>query len=88
MCVLCVESDAREKDEERDGDDKPRSIRDRRRPREKRRSTGVSYWTLDVREIRLKTFTFVPWINDVQTQKPHLKLICYCAARHWPSSAY
>ncbi|XP_056603805.1 protein phosphatase 1 regulatory subunit 12A isoform X2 [Triplophysa dalaica] len=41
------ESDAREKDEERDGDDKPRSIRDRRRPREKRRSTGVSFWTQD-----------------------------------------
>ncbi|XP_057179880.1 protein phosphatase 1 regulatory subunit 12A isoform X4 [Triplophysa rosa] len=41
------ESDAREKDEERDGEDKPRSIRDRRRPREKRRSTGVSFWTQD-----------------------------------------
>ncbi|KAA0721090.1 Protein phosphatase 1 regulatory subunit 12A [Triplophysa tibetana] len=41
------DSDAREKDEERDGDDKPRSIRDRRRPREKRRSTGVSFWTQD-----------------------------------------
>uniref|UniRef100_A0A1A8EVX0 Protein phosphatase 1 regulatory subunit n=1 Tax=Nothobranchius korthausae TaxID=1143690 RepID=A0A1A8EVX0_9TELE len=28
---------------EEDGEDKPRSIRDRRRPREKRRSTGVSW---------------------------------------------
>ncbi|XP_021330672.1 protein phosphatase 1 regulatory subunit 12A isoform X1 [Danio rerio] len=43
------ESDRKEKDEDRDGDDKsqPRSIRDRRRPREKRRSTGVSFWTQD-----------------------------------------
>ncbi|XP_073723562.1 protein phosphatase 1 regulatory subunit 12A isoform X11 [Misgurnus anguillicaudatus] len=41
------ESDGREKDEDRDGEDKPRSIRDRRRPREKRRSTGVSFWTQD-----------------------------------------
>lgn len=38
------------KDEEKEGEDKsqPRSIRDRRRPREKRRSTGVSFWTQDV----------------------------------------
>uniref|UniRef100_A0A672JAQ7 Protein phosphatase 1 regulatory subunit n=1 Tax=Salarias fasciatus TaxID=181472 RepID=A0A672JAQ7_SALFA len=35
--------------EEKEGEDKsqPRSIRDRRRPREKRRSTGVSFWTQD-----------------------------------------
>ncbi|KAM8908645.1 protein phosphatase 1 regulatory subunit 12A isoform 5-T5 [Spinachia spinachia] len=35
------------KEEEKEGEDKsqPRSIRDRRRPREKRRSTGVSFWT-------------------------------------------
>uniref|UniRef100_A0A8C7FJL0 Protein phosphatase 1 regulatory subunit n=2 Tax=Oncorhynchus kisutch TaxID=8019 RepID=A0A8C7FJL0_ONCKI len=34
---------------EKEGEDKsqPRSIRDRRRPREKRRSTGVSFWTQD-----------------------------------------
>ncbi|KAI1882025.1 hypothetical protein AGOR_G00246450 [Albula goreensis] len=34
---------------EEDGDDRsqPRSIRERRRPREKRRSTGVSFWTQD-----------------------------------------
>lgn len=39
------------KEEEKEGEDKsqPRSIRDRRRPREKRRSTGVSFWTQDVR---------------------------------------
>ncbi|XP_051974845.1 protein phosphatase 1 regulatory subunit 12A-like isoform X14 [Xyrauchen texanus] len=42
-------SDKIEKDEDKDGEDKsqPRSIRDRRRPREKRRSTGVSFWTQD-----------------------------------------
>uniref|UniRef100_A0AAQ5ZZT6 Protein phosphatase 1 regulatory subunit n=1 Tax=Amphiprion ocellaris TaxID=80972 RepID=A0AAQ5ZZT6_AMPOC len=36
-------------EEEKEGEDKsqPRSIRDRRRPREKRRSTGVSFWTQD-----------------------------------------
>uniref|UniRef100_A0A8C5FG87 Protein phosphatase 1 regulatory subunit n=1 Tax=Gadus morhua TaxID=8049 RepID=A0A8C5FG87_GADMO len=36
-----------DKEEEKEGEDKsqPRSIRDRRRPREKRRSTGVSFWT-------------------------------------------
>ncbi|KAL4659556.1 protein phosphatase 1 regulatory subunit 12A-like [Arapaima gigas] len=35
--------------EDKEGEDKtqPRSIRDRRRPREKRRSTGVSFWTQD-----------------------------------------
>uniref|UniRef100_A0A667ZQP8 Protein phosphatase 1 regulatory subunit n=1 Tax=Myripristis murdjan TaxID=586833 RepID=A0A667ZQP8_9TELE len=39
------------KEEEKEGEDKsqPRSIRDRRRPREKRRSTGVSFWTQDSR---------------------------------------
>uniref|UniRef100_A0AAY4DEV3 Protein phosphatase 1 regulatory subunit n=1 Tax=Denticeps clupeoides TaxID=299321 RepID=A0AAY4DEV3_9TELE len=38
------------KEEEKEGEDKsqPRSIRDRRRPREKRRSTGVSYPIQDV----------------------------------------
>uniref|UniRef100_A0A3P8UYS0 Protein phosphatase 1 regulatory subunit n=1 Tax=Cynoglossus semilaevis TaxID=244447 RepID=A0A3P8UYS0_CYNSE len=38
------------KEEEKEGEDKsqPRSIRDRRRPREKRRSTGVSFWTQDL----------------------------------------
>lgn len=42
------------KEEEKEGEDKsqPRSIRDRRRPREKRRSTGVSFWTQDVRRSR------------------------------------
>ncbi|XP_016135655.1 protein phosphatase 1 regulatory subunit 12A-like [Sinocyclocheilus grahami] len=43
------ESDRKEKEDDRDSEDKsqPRSIRDRRRPREKRRSTGVSFWTQD-----------------------------------------
>ncbi|XP_023666703.1 protein phosphatase 1 regulatory subunit 12A isoform X3 [Paramormyrops kingsleyae] len=38
-----------DKQEEKEGEDKaqPRSIRERRRPREKRRSTGVSFWTQD-----------------------------------------
>lgn len=41
--------EAEKREEEKDGEDKsqPRSIRDRRRPREKRRSTGVSFWTQD-----------------------------------------
>ncbi|XP_049617505.1 protein phosphatase 1 regulatory subunit 12A isoform X3 [Syngnathus scovelli] len=44
-----TEKEADKKEEEKEGDDKsqPRSIRDRRRPREKRRSTGVSFWTQD-----------------------------------------
>ncbi|KAK9976043.1 hypothetical protein ABG768_021263 [Culter alburnus] len=43
------ESDRKEREDDKDGEDKsqPRSIRDRRRPREKRRSTGVSFWTQD-----------------------------------------
>uniref|UniRef100_A0A671KZZ3 Protein phosphatase 1 regulatory subunit n=1 Tax=Sinocyclocheilus anshuiensis TaxID=1608454 RepID=A0A671KZZ3_9TELE len=43
------DSDRKEKEDDRDAEDKsqPRSIRDRRRPREKRRSTGVSFWTQD-----------------------------------------
>ncbi|XP_026087515.1 protein phosphatase 1 regulatory subunit 12A isoform X6 [Carassius auratus] len=43
------ESDRKEKEDDKDADDKsqPRSIRDRRRPREKRRSTGVSFLTVD-----------------------------------------
>lgn len=45
-------TEADKKEDEKDGEDKyqPRSIRDRRRPREKRRSTGVSFWTQDVRD--------------------------------------
>ncbi|XP_053719082.1 protein phosphatase 1 regulatory subunit 12A isoform X3 [Synchiropus splendidus] len=44
-----TEKETDKKEEEKEGDDKsqPRSIRDRRRPREKRRSTGVSFWTQD-----------------------------------------
>ncbi|XP_041833154.1 protein phosphatase 1 regulatory subunit 12A isoform X1 [Melanotaenia boesemani] len=43
------EKETDKKEEEKEGEDKsqPRSIRDRRRPREKRRSTGVSFWTQD-----------------------------------------
>ncbi|KAM6961652.1 protein phosphatase 1 regulatory subunit 12A isoform 6-T7 [Tautogolabrus adspersus] len=44
-----TEKELDRKEEEKEGEDKsqPRSIRDRRRPREKRRSTGVSFWTQD-----------------------------------------
>ncbi|KAK7895941.1 hypothetical protein WMY93_021266 [Mugilogobius chulae] len=44
-----AEKELEKKEDEKDGEDKsqPRSIRDRRRPREKRRSTGVSFWTQD-----------------------------------------
>ncbi|KAG1929812.1 protein phosphatase 1 regulatory subunit 12A isoform X1 [Pimephales promelas] len=43
------EYDRKEREDDKDSEDKsqPRSIRDRRRPREKRRSTGVSFWTQD-----------------------------------------
>uniref|UniRef100_A0A4W4G1I1 Protein phosphatase 1 regulatory subunit n=1 Tax=Electrophorus electricus TaxID=8005 RepID=A0A4W4G1I1_ELEEL len=45
------------KEEEKEGEDRsqPRSIRDRRRPREKRRSTGVSFRTLDVSSLHTDT---------------------------------
>uniref|UniRef100_A0A8C8WHQ6 Protein phosphatase 1 regulatory subunit n=1 Tax=Panthera leo TaxID=9689 RepID=A0A8C8WHQ6_PANLE len=44
------EREGEKKEEEKEGEDKsqPKSIRERRRPREKRRSTGVSFWTQDV----------------------------------------
>ncbi|KAG7454664.1 hypothetical protein MATL_G00262220 [Megalops atlanticus] len=44
-----TEKESDRKEEEKEGEDRsqPRSIRDRRRPREKRRSTGVSFWTQD-----------------------------------------
>nr|XP_046234667.1 protein phosphatase 1 regulatory subunit 12A isoform X5 [Scatophagus argus] len=44
-----TEKETDKREEEKEGEDKsqPRSIRDRRRPREKRRSTGVSFWTQD-----------------------------------------
>ncbi|XP_070404046.1 protein phosphatase 1 regulatory subunit 12A isoform X9 [Nothobranchius furzeri] len=38
-----TEKETDKREEDKDGEDKPRSIRDRRRPREKRRSTGVSW---------------------------------------------
>ncbi|XP_043303071.1 protein phosphatase 1 regulatory subunit 12A isoform X5 [Cervus elaphus] len=43
------EREGEKKEEEKEGEDKsqPKSIRERRRPREKRRSTGVSFWTQD-----------------------------------------
>ncbi|XP_027128013.1 protein phosphatase 1 regulatory subunit 12A isoform X4 [Larimichthys crocea] len=44
-----TEKEMDRKEEEKEGEDKSqsRSIRERRRPREKRRSTGVSFWTQD-----------------------------------------
>ncbi|NXL60917.1 MYPT1 phosphatase, partial [Chordeiles acutipennis] len=42
------EREAGKKEEEKEEDkSQPKSIRERRRPREKRRSTGVSFWTQD-----------------------------------------
>lgn len=56
MSVFWPESDRKEREDDKDGEDKsqPRSIRDRRRPREKRRSTGVPPWTQDVRLLHIK----------------------------------
>ncbi|NWY23494.1 MYPT1 phosphatase, partial [Pheucticus melanocephalus] len=43
-----TEREGGKKEEEKEEDkSQPKSIRERRRPREKRRSTGVSYWTQD-----------------------------------------
>ncbi|XP_066523984.1 protein phosphatase 1 regulatory subunit 12A isoform X3 [Hoplias malabaricus] len=42
-----VEVDKKEAEKEAEDKSQIRSIRDRRRPREKRRSTGVSFWTQD-----------------------------------------
>ncbi|XP_026182800.1 protein phosphatase 1 regulatory subunit 12A isoform X3 [Mastacembelus armatus] len=44
-----TEKETDKKEEEKEGEDKSqtRSIRERRRPREKRRSTGVSFWSQD-----------------------------------------
>ncbi|GAB5574063.1 protein phosphatase 1 regulatory subunit 12A isoform X3 [Prionailurus iriomotensis] len=44
------EREGEKREEEKEGEDKsqPKSIRERRRPREKRRSTGVSFWTQDM----------------------------------------
>lgn len=43
------EREGEKKEDEKESEDKsqPKSIRERRRPREKRRSTGVSFWTQD-----------------------------------------
>uniref|UniRef100_A0A452IWB1 Protein phosphatase 1 regulatory subunit n=1 Tax=Gopherus agassizii TaxID=38772 RepID=A0A452IWB1_9SAUR len=47
---LLLLTEGRKKEEEKEEDkSQSKSIRDRRRPREKRRSTGVSFWTQDVR---------------------------------------
>lgn len=43
-----AETDKKEEEKEEDKS-QTKSIRERRRPREKRRSTGVSFWTQDVR---------------------------------------
>uniref|UniRef100_A0A3B1KJB8 Protein phosphatase 1 regulatory subunit n=1 Tax=Astyanax mexicanus TaxID=7994 RepID=A0A3B1KJB8_ASTMX len=42
-----AEADKREAEKDAEDKGQPRSIRDRRRPREKRRSTGVSFWPQD-----------------------------------------
>uniref|UniRef100_A0A8D0GQS4 Protein phosphatase 1 regulatory subunit n=1 Tax=Sphenodon punctatus TaxID=8508 RepID=A0A8D0GQS4_SPHPU len=49
------EREARRKEEEKEEDkSQSKSIRERRRPREKRRSTGVSFWTQDVSDKLMK----------------------------------
>uniref|UniRef100_A0A5F9CLU2 Protein phosphatase 1 regulatory subunit n=1 Tax=Oryctolagus cuniculus TaxID=9986 RepID=A0A5F9CLU2_RABIT len=47
------EREGEKREEEKEAEDKsqPKSIRERRRPREKRRSTGVSFWTQDTDSI-------------------------------------
>ncbi|XP_032202809.1 protein phosphatase 1 regulatory subunit 12A isoform X7 [Mustela erminea] len=49
------EREGEKKEEEKEGEDKsqPKSIRERRRPREKRRSTGVSFWTQDRESLQI-----------------------------------
>uniref|UniRef100_A0A8C9VFZ8 Protein phosphatase 1 regulatory subunit n=1 Tax=Scleropages formosus TaxID=113540 RepID=A0A8C9VFZ8_SCLFO len=42
-----ISRDAEKEDKEGEDKAQPRTIRERRRPREKRRSTGVSFWTQD-----------------------------------------
>ncbi|KAJ6651599.1 hypothetical protein lerEdw1_020800 [Lerista edwardsae] len=48
-----------EKKEEEEDKSQTKSIRERRRPREKRRSTGVSFWTQDVSEKLLNTLRMI-----------------------------
>uniref|UniRef100_A0A8C1MDW8 Protein phosphatase 1 regulatory subunit n=2 Tax=Cyprinus carpio TaxID=7962 RepID=A0A8C1MDW8_CYPCA len=55
------ESDRKDKEDDAEDKSQPRSIRDRRRPREKRRSTGVSFWTQDVRNFWPLTQTHSRW---------------------------
>uniref|UniRef100_A0A8C7KDK4 Protein phosphatase 1 regulatory subunit n=1 Tax=Oncorhynchus kisutch TaxID=8019 RepID=A0A8C7KDK4_ONCKI len=66
------ESDKKQQEEEKEGEDKsqPRSIRDRRRPREKRRSTGVSFWTQDgvyTVTVELSINAFILFRNESST---------------------
>lgn len=64
------------KEEEKEGEDKsqPRSIRDRRRPREKRRSTGVSFWTQDV---RAPLWQHLVWCSPLSSPaQTHEKFMC------------
>uniref|UniRef100_A0A8C2CRE7 Protein phosphatase 1 regulatory subunit n=1 Tax=Cyprinus carpio TaxID=7962 RepID=A0A8C2CRE7_CYPCA len=63
VCGILTSILSDRKDKEDDAEDKsqPRSIRDRRRPREKRRSTGVSFWTQDVRNFWPLTQTHSRW---------------------------
>uniref|UniRef100_A0A674PQY7 Protein phosphatase 1 regulatory subunit n=1 Tax=Takifugu rubripes TaxID=31033 RepID=A0A674PQY7_TAKRU len=62
-----TEKETDRKEEEKEGEDKsqPRSIRDRRRPREKRRSTGVSFWTQDVRDLNLNRINACNSVNEL-----------------------
>lgn len=54
------------KEEEKEEDkSQTKSIRDRRRPREKRRSTGVPFWTQDVRKKVPKLLTYTCIIQAI-----------------------
>uniref|UniRef100_A0A8B9HTM6 Protein phosphatase 1 regulatory subunit n=2 Tax=Astyanax mexicanus TaxID=7994 RepID=A0A8B9HTM6_ASTMX len=64
VCVCVAEADKREAEKDAEDKGQPRSIRDRRRPREKRRSTGVSFWPQDVRHTHKHIHTHTHIRND------------------------
>uniref|UniRef100_A0A7N8XNT5 Protein phosphatase 1 regulatory subunit n=1 Tax=Mastacembelus armatus TaxID=205130 RepID=A0A7N8XNT5_9TELE len=72
---LFTETD--KKEEEKEGEDKSqtRSIRERRRPREKRRSTGVSFWSQDLYEqILAENEKLKAQLRDTDLELADLKL--------------
>lgn len=53
MSKLFLTEGGKKEEEKEEDKSQPKSIRERRRPREKRRSTGVSFWTQDVSKLPL-----------------------------------